>query len=239
MHSSIDTAPVFARWQREAEKHWQSGDYAWMAGLVGVGRVLEIGSGAGFSTLSLVRRGCSVMTIEPDVECRAMTETRIRTELSEAGDSPVKLIAAEVGVLSTAQVDEILGFAPETLVCWLMGAKDEALDKSLPEVQRVPKHREFVHRQVAELAARLPSVQVVQLVDRTAFPWKIKDSARETMAGYHAATSFSRLPFVVSASDAIFRKLDERYWPSAGAKNVAGMVPVLGAVSARRSRQID
>lgn len=227
-----EALPSFVRWQQEAEKHWRAGDYAWMAGLVDAGaRVLEVGCGVGYSTLALSQRVAALLTIEPDADCRAIAEARLR----EAAVVP-RLIGTPVGDLDEATAEEIRGFAPDWVVCWLMGAADAALDPGLPQAQAVQKHREAVHRQVAELAARLPSVKVVQFVDRTAFPWKIKDTARETLAMYHAATTFAGLPFSPDVKGALYRKLDERVWPSAPqARSGAGIVPVLGALRVARN----
>lgn len=233
MPSATESSPSFVRWQQEAEKHWRAGDYTWMAGLVDAqARVLEVGCGVGYSTLALSRRSPAVMTIEPDADCRAIAEARLR----EAGTAPVQFVGAPIGALPEAAADEIRAFAPDWVVCWLMGAADAALDPALPLVQSVQKYRESVHRQVAELAARLPSVRLVQFVDRTAFPWKIKDTARETLAMYHAATTFAGLPFSPDTKGAVYRKLDERMWP-AGQKRSNGpsIIPVLGALQVARS----
>jgi SAM-dependent methyltransferase len=233
MPSPGDPLPSFVRWQQEAEKHWRAGDYAWMAGLVDAGaRVLEIGAGVGYSTLALSQRAAAVWTIEPDASCRAIAEARLR----EAGAPGVNFVAAELGALSEEDEAEIKAFAPDWVVCWMMGASDAALDASLPPAQAVQKHREAVHRHVAELAARLPSIEVVQLIDRTAFPWKIKDTARETLAMYHAATTFAGLPFQSHTRDAVYRKLDERLWSTGGrGQSGPGIVPVLGALRITRS----
>jgi hypothetical protein len=144
----------------------------------------------------------------------------------------LQVAAGEPDAASLARVRD---FAPTWVVCWLMGAEDSALDPSLPSAQAVQKHREGVHRQVAELAAALPSVAAVHLVDRTAFPWKIKDTARETLVLYHQATTFAGLPFRLDRADARYRKLDERQWPAPGNRPAAGIVPVLGSLVARRA----
>jgi SAM-dependent methyltransferase len=233
MPLATDALPSFVRWQQEAEKHWRAGDYAWMAGLVDAqARVLEVGCGVGYSTLALSERVGALMTIEPDADCRAIAEARLR----EAGTKPVHFVGDAVGALPEVADSGIRDFAPDWMVCWLMGAADAALDAMLPPAQAVQKHREAVHRQAAELAARLPSVKVVQFVDRTAFPWKIKDTARETLAMYHAATTFAGLPFSPDIKGAIYRKLDERMWPAPAQKHGSGpsIVPVLGALQVAR-----
>lgn len=235
--------PAFARWQEEGEKHWRAGDYAWMAERVGGKRVLEIGCGTGFGTLAMATRGLLLMALEPKSDCIAVAGERVRDSLPadlhalSGGASPIFL---QVGVdsIDTEMRHRIIEFAPDWVVCWLMGADDRVLDHSLPPAQSVQKYREAVHRCVAELAATLPSVVAVNLIDRTAFPWKIKDTARETMILYHQDSTFADLPFRIALSDTLYRKLDARPWPMPVGRSGAagpGMVPVLGSLVARRT----
>ena len=231
MPSPSDASSSFLRWQLEAEKHWRAGDYAWMASLLNAERVLEIGCGVGYSTLALRHSGLNVLTLEPNAVCRDMATGR----LCQAGFVSSDFVAESLGDMTPAALRQIENFAPDWLVCWLMGAPDSALDRSLPAAQAVQKYREAVHRQVAELAVRLPSVQGVHLVDRTAFPWKIKETARETLVFYHEATSFAGLPLKSLHSDTCYRKLDERQWPAPAGRATQGIVPVLGSLRARRT----
>ena len=237
---SGEEIPAFVRWQFEAEKHDRAGDYRWMAERLPPCRVLEIGCGAGFGTLALQRNGFSVLSLEPVGDCVAIADARCSEDLATVKSGvAARFLQVEVGRIDDAARAEIEAFAPDWVLCWLFGADDAALDRRLPVPQAVQKYREGVHRQVAELAASLPSVQGVQLVDRTAFPWKIKDTARETLVVYHQATSFSGLPFALDIKDALYRKLDERQWPAPVTpmtqRNIAAPVPVLGSLLARRT----
>ena len=233
--SGSAVAEEIVRWLAEGERHERGGDYAWMAGLVPPGPVLEIGCGGGYSTAALIAAGHSVMSIEPDPACREL----VRDRLQAAGSGP-KLIAATA---ADAQAPELLAeievFAPLTVVCWLMGGSDADVAAAGPGASQgkaVQAFREGVHRQVCELAARLPSVRQIHLVDRTAFPWKIKDTARDTLVLYHSATTFAGLPFALAKSDTLYRKLDASAWPDVGQRGrVAGIVPVLGSLIARRT----
>lgn len=234
------SAPVFARWQQEAEKHWQAGDYAWMAERVPAVRVLEVGCGAGFGTLALAPRASALMVIEPDADCIESAVARQHEASLSRGMSGRALptfLQAGASAMDAAVRQRIEAFAPQWIVCWLMGGDDTALDKSLPPAQAVQIYRETVHRQVGELAASLPSVEAVHLVDRSAFPWKIKDTARETLVLYHQATTFAGLPFRIDRDDTLYRKLETRAWPlpaSRPGQAPAGVVPVLGSLVARR-----
>jgi SAM-dependent methyltransferase len=226
--------PAFVRWQAEGEKHWRAGDYAWMAERVDAKRVLEIGCGSGFGTLALAQRGIAAMVVEPLSDCIAIAAARVRDAGMVDAPAPTFLQCA-VGELDAPALDRIRDFAPEWVVCWLMGVEESALDVALPAAQAVQQHREGVHRQLAELAAALPSASAVHLVDRTAFPWKIKDTARETLVLYHQATTFAGLPFTLVRADTLYRKLDERQWPALSGRAPAGVVPVLGSLIARRA----
>jgi len=222
---------IYPRWQQESEKHWRAGDYAWMASHVRGRRVLEIGCGAGFGTLALAQAGCPVLVVEPDPACLDAATRR----LAEAGlAAGVDWLAADVTGLDAAARATIGAFAPAVVACWMIGVRDDALDPTLPQHQAVQKARERVQRAVAELAAGLPSVGLVHLVDRTAFPWKIKDTARETLVMIHAATTFAGLPFTCRHDDALYRKLDPLTWPEGMQRAAAGIVPVLGSLLARR-----
>lgn len=222
-------SPSFERWRQEAEKHQRAGDYDWMAGLVGGTRVLEIGCGAGFGTAALARAAARRLLV---VEREAGIMAAARARLADA--EHCGWLAADVKELSDAALATIEAFAPDWIVCWMMGVPDEMLDPSLPHARAVQLALQKTHRAVAELAAQLPGVQAVHLVDRTAFPWKIKDTARETLVMVHSATTFADLPFSCAKTDAIYRKLDPITWPPGMARGTGGIVPVLGSLIARR-----
>lgn len=223
-----------AYWQDEGEAYVRHGDYEWMAGLVHGKRVLEIGCGPGFGTAALAARGLVVLAVDNLADCLAATRARIG-----AAASDVIFMQADVAALTVEQVAALEAFAPDIVVCWLMGAPATTTGASAGDGgQAVVAYREAVHRQVAELAARLPSVHALHFVDRTAITWQAKDIGRETLVRYHLGKTLAGLPFGAERRNALYRKLDgspadlaqmRRAHPSM--KNV---VPTLASLLAER-----
>ncbi len=197
--SGATVSDFLGYWAHEGESYVRHGDYDWMATLVPGQRVLEIGCGLGFGSEALARRGLDVLALDTLDECLAATHERA------AG---VALMQADIAGLDTAQREQLAAFAPDTVVCWLMGAPAETTGATPHDGgQAVAAYRERVHRCVAELAAALPSVQALHLVDRTAIPWQAKDIGRDTLVRYHLGKTLLDLPFTANKAHALYRKL--------------------------------
>jgi SAM-dependent methyltransferase len=202
--SGATVSEFLAYWRNEGEVYTRRGDYEWMASLVPGKRVLEIGCGLGFGTEALVARDLAVLTIDSVPECLAATSAC----LGEAA-SKTSLMQADVAALDAVQMATIVEFAPDVVVCWLMGAPAETTGAVASDSgQAVVAYREGVHRQVAELAARLSSVRALHLVDRTAIAWQAKDIGRDTLVRYHLGKTLRDLPFVAERRNALYRKLE-------------------------------
>lgn len=207
--------------------HQCSGDYAWLAERLPGKRVLEVGCGAAYGSRAIAERA-TLAVVEPDASCRDWLVAAPNGEFSGL------VIDGAVGDLNAAQIAAIEEFAPDCVVCWLAGGDESQFDVSDAAAgDPVKAFRERLHRAVAELAAALPTVKAVQLADRTAFPWQIKDTARDTLVAYHSASSFRELPFHIDRADAVFRKLDVGRW-SNELRRRGGLVPVLGSLVARK-----
>lgn len=201
--SGSGVAEFLGYWIEEGEHYVRRGDYEWMAALVPGRRILEIGCGVGHATQALARRGLNVLAV--DVLDESLEATRQRV----AG-LDVVLLKAEVTALDDEQRARIEAFAPDTVVCWLMGAPSEITGATPSDGgQAVAAYRERIHRSVAELAASLPTVQALHYIDRTAIPWQAKDIGRDTLVGYHAGKTLLDLPFVAERKHALYRKLDD------------------------------
>lgn len=219
-----------AYWQDEGLKYARQGDYDWMASLLPGRRVLEIGCGLGFATQALLARGLAVFAIDTLPVCLELTRERV-------GDV-ASLLQADVTALDPAQRAAIEEFSPDTVVCWLMGAPAEVTGALAGDGgQAVASYRERIHRALAEMAASLPGVRHVHIVDRTAIPWQAKDIGRDTLVRYHQEKTFRGLPFVATRSDALYRKLGGNVTPLARPHPaLKSVVPTLASLLALRSK---
>lgn len=227
--SGATVADFLGYWEREGEAYVRHGDYDWMAGLVPGRRVLEIGCGVGHSTQALLRRGLSVLAVDSLPACLDATRARV-------GDA-AELLPADLAGLGDGQRARIAAFAPDVVVCWLMGAPAEVTGASAGDGGKaVVAYRTAMHRRVAELAAGLPTVAALHLVDRTAIAWQAKDIGRDTLVRYHLGSTLAGLPLTAVRANALYRKLEDN--PSGRAAprhpSLPGVLPVLASLLAER-----
>lgn len=230
--SGATIADFIGYWEVEGQNYVRRGDYEWMASLVPGQRVLEIGCGVGFATQALAARGLSVLALDALDECLEATRQRVEGQ-------DVSLLQAELTALSADQRARIEAFAPDTVVCWLMGAPAETTGATASDDgQAVVAYRERIHRLVAELAASLPSVRALHFVDRTAIPWQAKDIGRDTLVSYHSGKTLRDLPFAADRRNALYRKLDDNSVELAKLRNshpaMKSVVPTLASLLAER-----
>ncbi|WP_265942314.1 class I SAM-dependent methyltransferase [Dechloromonas sp. A34] len=230
--SGATIADFIGYWEVEGQNYVRRGDYEWMASLVPGPRVLEIGSGVGFATQALAARGLSVLALDALAECMEATRQRVEGK-------GVTLLQAELTALNAEQRARIEAFAPDTVVCWLMGAPAETTGATASDGgQAVVVYREKIHRLVAELAASLPSVRALHFVDRTAIPWQAKDIGRDTLVSYHIGKTLRDLPFAADRRNALYRKLDDNSAELAKLRNshpaMKSVVPTLASLLVER-----
>lgn len=231
--SGATVAEFLDYWASEGETYVRRGDYDWMAGLVPGQRVLEIGCGLGFGTEALLGRGLQVLAIDSLDVCLAATRQRIGENAS------LQLLHAELPLLDTTQRAAIEAFAPQTVVCWLLGAPATTTGAQAADGgMAVAAYREKIHRAVAELAAALPSVLALHIVDRTAIPWQAKDIGRDTLVRYHLGKTLRDLPFAAERSQALYRKLGDNVVHIAHGRaphpSLKSVVPTLASLLAKR-----
>ncbi len=230
--SGASVAEFMAYWENEGQAYVRRGDYDWMASLVPGQRILEIGCGIGLATQALAQRRLQVIAIDVLPECLAATAARV------AG-TDVSLLQADVTALDETQFSAVADFAPETVVCWLMGAPADVTGASASDGgMAVASYREKTHRAVAELAVRLSSVTALHLVDRTAIPWQAKDIGRDTLVRYHNDKTLAGLPFAGSRQHALYRKLGDNVVELARGRPqhpaLKSVVPTLASLLAHR-----
>jgi SAM-dependent methyltransferase len=230
--SGQTVADFLTYWESEGEAYVRHGDYEWMASLVPGRRVLEIGCGLGFGTQALLARGLSVLAIDSLDECLQATAQR-------TAHPDLSLAKMDIAHLNAEQRTTIEQFAPDSVVCWLMGAPAAVTGAQLGDAGRaVASYREKIHRLVAELAASLPGVRYLHLLDRTAIPWQAKDIGRDTLVRYHAGKTLLDLPFTADRRHALYRKLAENVLEMAQIRklnpDMKSVVPTLASLLAER-----
>jgi len=232
--SGADVAEFLAYWASEGEAYVRRGDYEWMAALVPGRRVLEIGCGLGFGTQALAARGLAVLAIDTLPECLSATTGRVASR-------DVGFLQAEITALTGEQRTQLEAFAPDSVVCWLMGAPADVTGASASDGgQVVAAYREKIHRAVAELASALPGVQALHLVDRTAIAWQAKDIGRDTLVRYHSEKTLLALPWIAERRNALYRKLGDNPADLAHLRkshpSLKNVVPTLASLLAERKK---
>lgn len=230
--SGATVADFLGYWKAEGADYVRHGDYDWMASLVPGKRILEIGCGLGFGTQALLNRGLNVLALDTLDECLAAS--RVKT----AGQG-AEFLRADVTALDEPQSQIIKEFAADCVVCWLMGAPAQTTGASQHDGgQAVAVYRENVHRKTAELAAALPTVKTLHLVDRTAIPWQAKDIGRDTLVRYHLGKTLLNLPLTATRHNALYRKLGEKVVAMAPIRPphpaMKSVVPTLASLLAER-----
>lgn len=217
---------TLGRWQREATELERAGVYNWLANRIPGKRVLEIGCGFGCSTASLAQAEKIVFALDNRLDC--LEAAKKRTPEATYG-------MADIHYYDPRLLDDLRLFAPDAVVCWLAGAPADVLPRDVPATHAVMQHRLVMQQAVVRLASLLESVRTVHLADRTAFPWKMKDAGRQTMATLITSAVILDAPFTLDASDVQYRKISEPPLAStSGGGMLQGIVPVIGEALLKR-----
>ena len=220
-------ADTLVRWQAESAQLERAGVYDWLAHRIVGQRVLEIGCGFGLSTVALAKAGKAVFALDNRMDCLEASRQRVPDAIYGVAD---------VHHYDERLLDDLRDFAPDAIVCWLAGAPADALPRDVPPTYAVMQHRLVLQQAVVRLGTVLSSVQSIHLADRTAFPWKMKDAGRSTMARMIRAAVILDAPFALNDADVQFRKMDEPVSQRVAASGAPrGVVPVVGEATLKRS----
>ena len=176
--------------------------------------------------------GIAALAVDTLEECLAVSQQR------SAGQG-VSFLQADICALNEIQSQTIINFAPDCVVCWLMGASADTTGATLHDGGKaVAAYREHIHRKIAELAASLLTVNALHLVDRTAIPWQAKDIGRDTLVRYHAGKTLLDLPFNADRRNALYRKLGDNVVDMAAMRRphpaLKSVVPTLASLLVER-----
>ncbi|MCI1228987.1 methyltransferase domain-containing protein [Kerstersia gyiorum] len=188
------------KWEVSASAHQQEGDYEWLAAdLEECHSVLEIGCGAGHSTLSLLAGGHRVTVVEENPHCIELTRDRLeqagyRVQVMlrgnpEALDSGYEVAYGDVGTVENVDCVLIEGDVLEdaklsawlskherfdAVICWMMGTHQyRGHDGVLVarKITEVWQYRIFVQNEVYDLAEIvLRSGGILSVADRLETP---------------------------------------------------------------------
>ncbi len=218
------------RWRTEAAELDRLGIYDWLANRVSADRVLEVGCGFGMSTAALVRAGKTVFALDSRMDCLKAT----RSLVPEATYG-----VADVHHYDDHLIADLQAFAPEAVVCWLAGAPAEALPRDVPAAYAVMQYRLQLQHSVVRMAMKVDTVRTIHLADRTAFPWKMKDTGRQTLVGMISSVILSETPFGLDVSDVQFKKIELPVASRQLTGSLAGLIPVIGEATIKRRHNVS
>ena len=218
-------AVTLTRWQTEAAALERAGIYDWLAGRVQGVRVLEIGCGFGHSTASLIGAGKAVFALDNRMDC--LEAARERTANATYG-------MADIQHYDERLLNDLREFAPEAVVCWLAGAPADALPRDVPVAYAVMQHRLVFQQATVRLAGLLETIRTIHLADRTAFPWKMKDTGRQTMTRLIRTAVILDAPFTLAETDVHYRKIGDSALPKSDGTALQSVVPVVGEATLKR-----
>ena len=189
-------------WKVDAEHISNSGHHVWMAEQLGPqDLVVEIGCGAGASTLALAKKS-RVICIESNGALVELCKNNLLSnnvsvqvvKLSElaAVTSQVAIVGCDIFDTSIDQYLE--GMKPTAIVCWLIGAAPETIAKNIDKKlegftgAEMASYRQKVHKRAYELGANILGAKgVVHIVDRVGIrSWSEKDSVRMAIVEMHS-----------------------------------------------------
>lgn len=217
-------------WEENAHYFSDNGHYKWMLDqLGGAELVMEIGCGAGLSTLSLATAGKKVISIEVNQPASIAAKTRlekngISVELIQLKDLQRSISWSEhqVKILCCDVFDEealkhIPRDSAEAIICWMTGSHPEHIANVLNlnykdfEGGEMAEFRIKVQARCYELGrSTLKIGGVVHIVDRAAMmSWNDKDELRDVLVIKQSELAGNF--YSISKPDTFFRKITSNF----------------------------
>ncbi|MDH1932988.1 methyltransferase domain-containing protein [Pseudomonas sp. GD03696] len=207
-------------WKVDGEHISNDGHHFWMAEQLGQQNlVVEIGCGAGASTLTLAKKSrviciesnptlvefCKDNLLANNVSAQVLTIS----ELTEA-TSQVVIVHCDIFDLSIEQ--HLKAMKPTAIVCWLIGAAPETIAKNINKDledftgAEMAFYREKVHSRAYKLGANvLESKGVIHIVDRIGIrSWNDKDLVRAAVVEMHS--ELAGADYLVDKNNAYLRR---------------------------------
>ncbi len=155
-------------WERESSQFASDNIYAHLSQIVPTEATLEVGCGAGWSTLSLATNR-PVLAIDNNAHLIGLARSRLNTNGVNA-----EIIQSDLFEPSDDLLKAIEAFQPKVVVGWFIGSHPDDNDKRTPADLRIdqkPKvYRENVEDRLVALPLCPPSVEWVHTVHRGAAP---------------------------------------------------------------------
>lgn len=204
-----------AQWKIDADAFERKKTYAWMRERLGdKSVVLEIGCGAGRSTLELAKHA-KVIAVEANEhlaqECQQYLQSKsvpctITHKTPEPLDSQVTIVLADL--FDPSLLARLSGKGVDAIACWLIGGDPDRiatnLGKATPalNLQDISDYREKAHARCYELGRELlPHDGVVHTVDRMGIPtWSAKNIVRDQLRELHEGLAGEAFRFPIDST---------------------------------------
>ncbi|MEG2802935.1 class I SAM-dependent methyltransferase [Stenotrophomonas sp.] len=184
-------------WERESSQFALDNIYARLSQLVPEEATLEIGCGAGWSTLSLAKTR-PVLAVDNNTHLIGLAQSRLNDNGVTAQIIQSDLFEPSANLLSAIQA-----FQPKVVVGWFIGSHPDDNDKRTPanlRAEEKPKvYRESVEDRLVALPLCPPSVEWVHTVQRGGIPPGVTEAqVKEGMAKEYEKYMFNNSGFTVT-----------------------------------------
>lgn len=168
-------------WERESSQFASNNTYTHLSQIAPAAPTLEVGCGAGWSTLSLATSR-SVLAIDNNVHLIDLARSRLR-----AHGVAAEVIRSDLFEPSDELINAIEAFQPKVVVGWFIGSHPDDNDKRTPANLRIDEKPKVYRENVEDRLVALPlcpaSVEWVHTVQRGAVPPSVsEDQIKDGMA---------------------------------------------------------